>query len=112
MSSGGIGVPIKLLHEAQGLLITIELVTGQMYRGRLASIEDNMNVQLRDVTATSKDGQVTALDHVMVRGSQVQMFIVPDNLKFAASVKDFGKEKARGVGAKSRPTAPPTRQKQ
>lgn len=108
--STGIGVPIKLLHEAQGLLVTVELVSGQLYRGRLASIEDNMNVQLRDVTATAKDGQVSALDHVMVRGSQVRMFVVPDNLKFAASVKDFGKDKGRGVGAKNRPSAPPRRQ--
>jgi small nuclear ribonucleoprotein D3 len=30
-----IGVPIKLLHEAQGHIITIELKTGSVYRGTL-----------------------------------------------------------------------------
>ncbi|CAO3598287.1 unnamed protein product [Absidia cylindrospora] len=30
-----IGVPIKLLHEAQGHIITLELKTGQLYRGKL-----------------------------------------------------------------------------
>ena len=30
-----IGVPIKLLHEAQGHIITIELKTGSIYRGTL-----------------------------------------------------------------------------
>lgn len=103
MVVGGIGVPVKLLHEAQGLLVTVELINGTIYRGRLSSIEDNMNVQLRDVTSTAKDGQVSALDHVMVRGSQVKFFVVPDNLKYAAPLKDFGKEKVvRGLGASSK----------
>lgn len=30
-----IGIPIKLLHEAQGHIITLELKTGQLYRGKL-----------------------------------------------------------------------------
>lgn len=32
-----IGVPIKLLHEAQGHIITLELKTGQLYRGKLVA---------------------------------------------------------------------------
>ena len=30
-----LGVPVKLLHEALGHVITVELKTGQMYRGKL-----------------------------------------------------------------------------
>lgn len=30
-----IGVPTKLLHEALGHVITVELKTGQVYRGKL-----------------------------------------------------------------------------
>lgn len=30
-----LGVPVKLLHEALGHIITVELKTGQMYRGKL-----------------------------------------------------------------------------
>lgn len=30
-----IGVPIKLLHEAEGHIVTIELKTGEVYRGQL-----------------------------------------------------------------------------
>jgi len=32
----GLGVPIKLLHESLGHIITVELKTGQLYRGKLA----------------------------------------------------------------------------
>lgn len=38
-----IGVPVKLLHEAQGHIVTVELKTGGVYRGKLLEIEDNMN---------------------------------------------------------------------
>lgn len=30
-----IGIPIKLLHESQGHVITVELTNGQVYRGKL-----------------------------------------------------------------------------
>lgn len=32
----GLGVPVKLLHESLGHIITVELKTGQLYRGKLA----------------------------------------------------------------------------
>lgn len=37
-----IGVPIKVLHEAEGLIVTLELKTGELYRGKLIDSEDNM----------------------------------------------------------------------
>lgn len=36
MASSGLGVPVKLLHESLGHIITVELKTGQLYRGKLA----------------------------------------------------------------------------
>lgn len=30
-----IGIPIKLLNEAQGHIITLEITSGQTYRGKL-----------------------------------------------------------------------------
>lgn len=34
--ASSLGVPVKLLHESLGHTITVELKTGQLYRGRLA----------------------------------------------------------------------------
>lgn len=34
--SSGLGVPVKLLHESLGHVVTVELKTGQLYRGKLA----------------------------------------------------------------------------
>ncbi len=85
-----LGVPIKVLHEAQGLEVTVELLsTGLMYRGRLSSVEDSMNVQLRNVIETQQDGQVRRLDHVLIRGSQIRFFRLPDNLAQVPMLRDF-----------------------
>ena len=39
-----IGVPIKLLHEAENHVITCELKSGELYRGYLMEAEDTMNM--------------------------------------------------------------------
>ncbi|KAI9671404.1 MAG: small nuclear ribonucleoprotein Sm D3 [Alyxoria varia] len=77
-----IGIPIKLLNEAQGHVVTLEITSGQVYRGKLLEAEDNMNVQLKDITVTARDGRVSHLDQVYIRGSHVRFFIVPDMLRY------------------------------
>lgn len=52
-----IGVPIKLLHEAENHVITVELKSGELYRGYLMEAEDTMNMRLDDVYVTGKDGK-------------------------------------------------------
>jgi hypothetical protein len=47
--------------------------------------EDNMNVQLKDITVTARDGRVSHLDQVYIRGSHVRFFIVPDMLRYVSS---------------------------
>ena len=48
--------------------------------------EDNMNVQLKDITVTARDGRVSHLDQVYIRGSHVRFFIVPDMLRYSLSL--------------------------
>ena len=74
------GIPIKLLHEGEGNPVTVELKTGEVYRGFLLSAEDNMSCQLSKVTLTHKDGRISKLEHVYLRGSQVRLFVLPDLL--------------------------------
>ena len=76
-------VPIKLLHEGQGHPVTIELKSGDVYKGMLDMAEDNMNCHLSDVAATAPDGRVARLAHVYLRGSQIKMVVLPDLLKKA-----------------------------
>ncbi|KAI5461541.1 hypothetical protein BGZ63DRAFT_356448 [Mariannaea sp. PMI_226] len=104
-----IGIPIKLLNEAQGHIVTLEITSGQTYRGKLLdgtaakltfmcnAAEDNMNVQLKDITVTARDGRVSHLDQVYIRGSHVRFFIVPDMLRNAPMFRSRN-VRGRGVG--------------
>ncbi|KAF5393441.1 hypothetical protein D9757_000633 [Collybiopsis confluens] len=98
MANAGLGVPVKLLHESLGHIITVELKTGQLYRGKLAEAEDNLNISLRDITVTGRDGRVSQLDQVYIRGSMIRFFIVPDMLQNAPMFKRVGPNAMRGRG--------------
>ena len=56
-----------------------------------------MNVQLKDITLTQRDGMVSQLEQVYIRGSQIRYIIVPDMLKNAPMFKNIG-QKGKGVG--------------
>ena len=45
--------------------------------------EDNLNISLKDITVTGRDGRVSQLDQVYIRGSTIRFFIVPDMLQNA-----------------------------
>ncbi|CED84523.1 sm-like ribonucleo protein [Phaffia rhodozyma] len=95
-----LGVPVKLLQESLGHVITVELKTGQTYRGKLIDAEDSLNIALREVTVTARDGRVSQLDQVYIRGSMARFFIVPDMLANAPMFKRVGPNamKGRGIG--------------
>ncbi|KAG5361927.1 Small nuclear ribonucleoprotein Sm D3 [Yarrowia sp. C11] len=103
---GAGGIPLKLLSEAQGHVVTVELTSGHTYRGKLIEAEDNMNVQIRDVTVTARGGRVSHLEQVYIRGSHVRFFSIPEMLKNApmfrpqtlASVRSSRGRGGRGRG--------------
>eukprot|EP01012_Entosiphon_sulcatum_P036118 TRINITY_DN45982_c0_g1_i1.p2 TRINITY_DN45982_c0_g1~~TRINITY_DN45982_c0_g1_i1.p2 ORF type:complete len:128 (+),score=14.79 TRINITY_DN45982_c0_g1_i1:25-384(+) len=101
MTSRGIGIPIKLLHEAEGHTVTVETLTGETYRGFLSETEDNMNCKINNLTMTHRDGHTTALEQVYLRGSKVRFFVLPDMLKHAPMFKQIGQDaqgRGRGMG--------------
>ncbi|KAL3922065.1 MAG: hypothetical protein SGARI_006536 [Bacillariaceae sp.] len=80
---GNIGVPIKLLYEAEGMKVTAEMKNGEIYRGLLVSAEDTMNMTLSDVLRTARNGQITKLPSVYLRGSSIRFIALPELLKNA-----------------------------
>lgn len=89
-----IGVPIKLLYEAEGMKVTVELKTGEIYRGLLLNAEDTMNMTLTDVVRTARNGQVSKLPTVYLRGSGVRFIALPDLLRNAPAFKKVANMKA------------------
>ena len=97
-----IGVPVKVLHEAEGHIVTIETTSGevglffphpcdmrltyskmQVYRGKLIEAEDNMNSQMASVTVTYRDGRVAQLENIYIRGSKIRFLILPGRSSFS-----------------------------
>lgn len=78
-----IGIPIKLLHESKGHTVTIEIKTGEVFRGTLDDAEDNMNCKMKEITLTSKDGSTHPLEQAYIRGSHIRFVILPNVLRNA-----------------------------
>jgi small nuclear ribonucleoprotein D3 len=48
----GVGIPVILLHDAEGGIVTIELKNGYTYRGILDEAQDNMNCTMKVGSST------------------------------------------------------------
>lgn len=81
--SGNVGIPIKLLYEAEGMKVSVELKNGEIYRGLLLGAEDTMNVSLSEVLKTARNGKTSKLPNVYLRGSSIRFIALPDLLKSA-----------------------------
>ena len=73
-----LGIPIKLLHEATGFVVTVELTSGDVYRGTLQYVEDNMNCWVHDVVHTAPNGEAIKVDSAYLRGSNILYVTVPE----------------------------------
>lgn len=81
------GIPIQLLYEAEGMKVTVEMKSGEIYRGMLVNAEETMNMTISDVVRTAKNGQVSKIPTVYVRGSMVRFISLPELLKNAPIFK-------------------------
>ena len=87
--------------------VTVELKSGEIYRGLLLNAEDTMNMTLTDVVRTARNGQVSKLPTVYLRGSGVRFIALPDLLRNAPAFKKVAGMKAnleaeRGSGGVKR----------
>lgn len=60
---------------------------GEIYRGMLITGEDTMNMTLSDVVRTARNGQVSKLPSVYLRGGSIRFIALPDLLKNAPVFK-------------------------
>ncbi|KAG8494328.1 hypothetical protein CXB51_012103 [Gossypium anomalum] len=117
--SRSLGIPGKLLHEGSGHVVTVELKSGELYRGSMIECEDNWNWQLDNITFTAKksevdipfksmfafslafaslfsssplhqiDGKVSQHEHVFIRSNKVRFMVIQDMLKNAPMLYIF-----------------------
>jgi len=78
-----VGIPIVLLHDAEGAVVTVETKNGELIRGLLFEAEDQMNVYLKHAVIYGKENKKRKVDQVYLRGSQIVFIIIPDMLRHA-----------------------------
>ena len=81
--AGGIGIPVILLHDAEGGHVTIELKNRFVYRGILDEAQDNFNCTLKNCVRIDPLGEETQLEMTLIRGGQIRFIVVPEMLKHA-----------------------------
>ncbi|CAD6195598.1 unnamed protein product [Caenorhabditis auriculariae] len=74
-------LPLSLLRTAQNHPMLVELKNGETYNGHLQACDTWMNVHLRDVIYTSKDGdKFYKIPEVYIRGSTIKYLRIPDTV--------------------------------
>lgn len=95
----GVFISILLLLLFSSLpplsLPTQQMKNGEIYRGLLLNAEDTMNMTLSEVVRTARNGQVSKLPTVYLRGSGVRFIALPDLLRNAPAFKKVASMKAK-----------------
>ncbi|XP_054714372.1 U6 snRNA-associated Sm-like protein LSm4 [Uloborus diversus] len=90
-------LPLSLLRTAQNHPMLVELKNGETYNGHLVNCDNWMNINLREVICTSRDGdKFWRMPECYVRGSTIKYMRIPDEV--IDMVKEEAISKGRGRG--------------
>jgi U6 snRNA-associated Sm-like protein LSm4 len=99
-------LPLSLLKTAENNPMLVELKNGDTYNGRLVSCNMFMNICLRDVICTSKDGdRFWKMPEVYIRGASIKYMRIPDEIIDLVSEEEQQSRKAAlaaGAGGQGR----------
>ncbi|KAL0420021.1 UNVERIFIED_CONTAM: putative U6 snRNA-associated Sm-like protein LSm4 [Sesamum radiatum] len=94
-------LPLSLLKTAEGHPMLVELKNGETYNGHLVNCDTWMNIHLREVICTSKDGdRFWRMPECYIRGNTIKYLRVPDEVidKVQEETKSRSDRKPPGVG--------------
>lgn len=98
-------LPLSLLRTAQSHPMLVELKNGETYNGHLVSCDNWMNINLREVICTSRDGdKFWRMPECYIRGSTIKYLRIPDEV--IDMVKEEVISKGRGRGDMKRGGGP------
>ncbi|CAF1475346.1 unnamed protein product [Adineta steineri] len=94
-------LPLTLLRTAVYHPMLVELKNGETYNGHLISCDNFMNIHLRDVVCTSRDGdRFWKIPECYIRGNTIKYLRLPEDV--LALVKEDVNEKPSRSGPPSR----------
>lgn len=101
-------IPLQLLHDAKGTIVTVEMDSGEIWRGQLTTADDSMNVELRNATVINPRKGETAREVpvVFLRGTGLVFFQLAKSLQTAPALLSVaqGAGKKAGFGGGGKPS--------
>jgi U6 snRNA-associated Sm-like protein LSm4 len=94
-------LPLSVLQTAKNQPMLVELKNGDTFNGHLVNCDNFMNINLRDVIKTSRDGDTFhSLKSCYIRGNQIKYLRIPEEV--IDMVPDEPVYQPRGRGARGR----------
>ena len=85
-----VGIPIVLLHDAEGSVISVETKKGEIIRGLLFEAEDMMNLYIKKAIITGpKPGAKRKVEQIYIRGTEITFIVLPEMLRHAPMFSKF-----------------------
>ncbi|KAH3665984.1 hypothetical protein OGAPHI_004173 [Ogataea philodendri] len=79
---------VKFLMNLNNEKVQVELKNGTIISGEIVSVSPSMNVNLRNVKMTVKHRNPVSLEYINIRGNQVRLVILPDELNVDSILSD------------------------
>lgn len=79
---------VNFLMKMQNESVQVELKNGTLVQGTILSVSPAMNINLKDVKMTVVNRQPSVLEHITIRGNQVRMVLLPDELNLDSILSD------------------------
>merc|ERR1711874_659386 len=95
----------KFLQNISKEVVSVELKNGTVISGLLISTDIGMNIHMKNVNMTVKHQNPINLESLTIRGNNVRLIILPENLPIdAVLMKQNGKIRApKKISSKMRP---------
>lgn len=78
-----VGIPIVVLHDAEGAVVEVETKKGELIRGLLFEAEDMMNIYIKNAVVTDPSGVKRKTSQVYLRGCEIVLIVLPEMLQHA-----------------------------
>lgn len=79
-------IPVKVLYDAVGMEVSLEVTNGEVYHGILGEVQDTMNVTLNNASKITKKGDKHTYGSIFIRGSTIVFFQLPDKLQLSPAL--------------------------
>jgi len=71
---------VSFLQKCHSTEVTIELKNGTVVQGQITGVDGAMNTHLWKARLTAKNRNPVTIDHLTIRGPNIRLFILPDDL--------------------------------